>query len=112
VIEAFTGVIFRREKNYLEVQQEVEKAMEKGERLDPKDVDRWHIMGDTMLVTLPAEGSYVFLNGSQYRIKDITWSLALPERMGQPVDRDPLVMITVAQESPGSGYVPTEDFSV
>ena len=111
MIEQFTVVHFRREKTYLECQAEVEAGQAKGIKVDPQKVNRWKFMGETLMVDVPQQDRFIFINGIQYRVADVSWSLHLSELPGQPNFDNPQVMITLRQESPPSGLLtPETDF--
>lgn len=111
-IESLTVVHFRREKTYEEAEHEKAATIAKGQLYDVSKFERWAIMGELLMPEVPKVDRFIFINGVQYRVMDITWSIHLSEKPGQPSFDEPQVMVTVRRDSANSQtpYAPTEDF--
>lgn len=111
-IETLTVVHFRREKTYVEAEQEKAATIAKGQPYDLSKFNRWAIMGELLMSEVPQVDRFIFINGIQYRVMDVTWSIHLSEKPGQPSFDEPQVMVTVREESANNQkpYAPTEDF--
>ena len=97
--DTFTIVSFRRQRTYQEFEA------------DDSNTERFVAMGDTWVGQVPDEGKFIFLNGKSYKILNVTWSIQLPERPGQPVFTVPQAMVTVEEATDhGNVYAPKEDF--
>lgn len=107
--DIYTGVFFRREKTYTEFQAELQERENKGQSIDPKDLSRWHPLGETMMTEIPAVGEIVFINGERMQVLDRAWSLRLPALPGQPNFDDPQCMVTLSQSIESKSQV-KEDF--
>lgn len=103
-MDTYTVVHFRREKNAVEYQAE------KGQLGSPNP-DRWLYMGEIAMAEVPLKDAFIFVNGTCHKVLDVTWSIKLADRPGQPNFDDPQVMVTLRREAPYSDSVsPSADF--
>lgn len=104
-LETLTVVHFRKERIWTELTPE-EIAKHDGE------AGPWESLGELLMAEVPQMDRFIFVNGIQYRVKDVTWSVRLTARPGQPNFDDPQVLVTLRRETANSQspYAPKADF--
>lgn len=105
-MDSYIIVNFRREKTWLECNEEV-AAQEGLGRVQP---ERFVSLGAIPMSHVPDVGKFIFLNGYKYQIMDQTWSAHLTTSE-EPNFHDPEVLLTVQVSSDHTnGFAPQEDF--